>query len=593
MSKRTYKFEEKKNKKFKKDSNEESYSISISEIETESEESELYTDEIYINLNNSLHNECTNKKEFKLLNNELINICEDLNKNKINLSKILKSNLIKSEKEKAIELYSILLTMNQNTYEYIHLNKLLNNMVNYTIDKHYSSNTNDQIKKIEDQILKETPTIDQIVNSKISEQDKMLAIQTYQTFYQIGLNTYGLYSSEWFHLRKKLIDILSNQIDESDQKQEDLIKNYKNNDNIINVKKKIINLDTAIEIKNKIYNIYLNMINKKDENDKNKLLNKLNWLIELPYNKTISMDIDCNIIYKKLNEKIYGLDYIKEKLLLYINNKKFNSSSQNMLALHGPPGVGKTKLVQILAEVLNLPFAKINFGGNIDSTILLGSNPVWENSSPGMIIQHLFHSNCSNMIILLDELDKLSNSEHGMEVQNALLHILDPSQNKKFNDNYLNDITHDISNIWFIGTLNNIDFLNKPLLDRIEIINVDAYTKDEMINIIQNYTLPSACISCSLNRTDITISLSACYFLLNLLFKDIQKSGMRRIEKIIYDIVLKINFLKNVKTDQLKLSFYLNDFNGFPYIIEKNAIKKLNINDNKIEINDNIKSMYI
>src|SRR5690606_24425082 len=127
------------------------------------------------------------------------------------------------------------------------------------------------------------------------------------------------------------------------------------------------------------------------------------------------------------------------------------------------PGVGKTKLVKTFAKLSGLDFEIINLGGMHDSTMLKGSDSVWARASPSLLIQFLAKFKSSNVIILLDEIDKISDTEKGLEVQHALLHLLDPTQNNTYQDLYLNDFSHDLSNIWFIPTMNDDTCLSQPL----------------------------------------------------------------------------------------------------------------------------------
>jgi ATP-dependent Lon protease len=321
-------------------------------------------------------------------------------------------------------------------------------------------------------------------------------------------------------------------------------------------------------VKKLLYDLYQEIDTSNDDHLKNTLTSKLNWYVKLPYESTVQLN-SCLSIYNTLNKHIYGMQQVKEKLLLYINKNNKN----NILTLKGAPGVGKTKLVQILAQAVGLPFGKISLGGAIDSSVLLGSNGIWIGSEPSIILQILAQTKCSKTIILLDEIDKLTASIHGTEVQHALLQILDKTQNKEFNDNFLNLFPHDLSNVWVIATMNYDDNMSKPLKDRLEIIEVPSYSKDDMVKIIINHTLPEACIECGLQMTDLNISEGACRLILDRLNK---QEGMRNIEKEVGTIVSKIHFInKNKDMDNYNMSFKLNNFTGYPYMISERTVKEL------------------
>lgn len=560
-------------------------SLSLSDTEDiQSEESE-YKPSDYTTL---LKKEC-NDDEFNQLNPLLDNLCQQMEDKKITISKILKSNLLSEEKEKALELYGALLELDQNTLDYIELHKLLQDMVAGSLSHLSSPEAIKSLKVYQQEILDETPSLDKIMAAKISRQDKMLTIQLFQTFYQLGLEAGGIYSADWFSLRKRIIDLLKNTIDNQEEydcleKEESKLKSYHTtyHSSHESLKKNILLLDIDMKRKKKLYDMYEIMNHTEDERDRNKLLVKLKWLINLPYDKVsqVSFDIKnklkvqdyCDSVYNHITTSIYGMNEVKEKLLIHINNRLFNKKTMSILALKGKPGVGKTKIIKALSEATNIPYAKLSLGGISDTTLIYGHNQVWDNSGPGMIMQHMARTKCSDMIILLDEIDKLSNTEKGLEVQHALLHMLDQTQNNEFHDAYLDEFPHDISRIWFIATLNDDNALSGPLKDRLDIIDVPSYTKEETSNIIIKHILPQANIECGLKSTDITISESATYMLINKLMNDIKKSGMRLVEKTINDLVLKLSYLSNSNTN---VSFKLNDFNGFPYRIEKKTIKQL------------------
>jgi ATP-dependent Lon protease len=556
------------------DSYEESLSSSMASLSIEEDD---FVDHDFKEM---LKEEC-DEFEYEQLNPILDDICKNMLDRKITISKILKSNLLQDEKEKALELYGVLMDENPNTIAYIELHKLLQDMI--AGSSITSSSANQSLKSFQEDILSQTPTLDKIMAAKLSRQDKMMAIQLFQTFYQIGLHAGGLYSEEWFSARKRIIDVLSNTIDnqeEFEQLEKEETKLQHVDSETDTMKKKILKLNVVLDRKKKLYDMYQNMIQNQDERDRHKASIKLKWLLNLPYDKVSSLtfDIDdkskiqeyCDSVYTNLSSSIYGMNEIKEKLLIHINNRIHHKKTMSILALKGMPGVGKTRIIQSLSEATGIPYAKISLGGVSDTTLLFGHNQVWENSGPGIIMQHLSRTQCSDMIILLDEIDKIGTTDKGLEVQHALLHILDQTQNQQFNDAYLDEFPHDISRIWFIATLNDDHSLSQPLKDRLDIVEVPSYTKEEIVNIISKHILPQANKDCGLKTNDITISDSAAYSLITSLLSDIKKSGMRLVEKSVKDMVLKLSFLNNTNTN---VSFKLKDFKGFPYTIEKKTLK--------------------
>lgn len=504
------------------------------------------------------------------LKSELLSLCQHMEEKKVTLSKILTSELTTFEKERALELYGILMNTDANTFEYIELHQMLQNMIEGPLHQACTMDTKLKLSLLEDKLRTENPTLDKIVNANISESDKMMATQLYYMFYNETQ-----YSYEWFSLRKKINTILDKPVDMSQylelEKQEKLIKQFEQQET--QLKNKILMLDADMNIKKKLFTMYESMMH---DDDHDKIKNKLNWLIQLPYRKIVKPTLTDDYlvsIYKQLNTKMYGMYEIKEKLMLHINNKLNGNGRGHILALKSSPGVGKTRLVEVLAEAVQQPYAKLSFGGAVDSTLLVGHDQGWSGSSPGMIMQILARTKYANTIILLDEIDKLSSTPKGKEVQAALLHVLDPTQSTSFNDAYLNEFPHDISQVWFIATMNSDAGLDPALKDRLEIIELPSYNKEEMVQIMIKHTLPEACIKCGFKPDDLSISQSACYLLLNM--ADIKTSGMRSVEKEIYNIVSKISFAYRVKGDDFNLSFKIPNLSSLPYVIEKKTIKSL------------------
>ena len=174
-----------------------------------------------------------------------------------------------------------------------------------------------------------------------------------------------------------------------------------------------------------------------------------------------------------LDSKLYGLDKVKERILEFycamINNPYYK---KKFIALVGPPGVGKTMLAQSIAESMNLPYDQISFGSIKDASVLTGHSSTYIGARPGIFVNILKKSKLLNPVVLLDEVDKISNSSEGMSVNSVLLHVLDNSQNKRFQDMYMPEIHLDLSNIFFILALNNLDNIDPILRDRIHVINI-------------------------------------------------------------------------------------------------------------------------
>ncbi len=426
---------------------------------------------------------------------EYNSFAESISDKKMTISKIINSSLTRSEKEDAIQLIQLVEDEQLSPIHAIQLNKALNHFVD-------GQTPFDNVP---------VPTLSMILEADLSPYNRILAIQTYQTFYQLSI-TENLYSQEWYSLRKKLLQLLSVELSVTDV-----------------MKNQIARLLTTKENKLKL----LQLLTDKDE-DKN--LRKVKMYLQLPFDKVTTTTVTCKELYEKLNEQIYKMDKIKEKLIITHHHRLTNPTTVSIIALKGVPGSAKTRIVKLLADSLGLPFSKISFGGAHDAKLLTGSEKVWVGSGCSELLNILMKHQCSNGIVLLDEIDKISQNEHGIALQNALLHILDPIQNNHVNDSYLSDITHNLSRVWFIATLNSDDHLDPALKDRLEIVNVPLLSREEMVTIIQNYKLPETNVFYGLEKDDIVIETAACYKLLS------NKTGMREVERMIKELVSKLTF---------------------------------------------------
>jgi ATP-dependent Lon protease len=525
-----------------------------------------------------------NKEEIETLEPDLKKIRENISLNIPTIPKILKTDLSWTEKEKAIQLYDILQNTEPFTAEYLALSRRINDII---IPRGIKLNKSEeeQLLYLQEKIQIETPSIEKIMTAFLTESDKIRALKLYDS-----LNQSRFYTEEYFEIQRRINNILETQLESQEEVQrieneEKKLKNIKHNFHA-DLKRKIFDLDADSSIKGRLYEMYCDMVSRgSDDSRYSDLRDKILLAIKLPY-RTIIMPnystntpeeirVYCRNVYHKLNQDIYGMREAKEKVIQIVNDRIYNPRSRAFLALKGKPGVGKTKLAKTIANAVGLPFEKISLGGTIDSTIFKGSDNVWSGASPSMLLQILSKVKCSNAVILLDEIDKLSTSEKGLEVQHALLHILDPSQNKEFQDAYLNEFSHDISNIWFILAMNN-DKLDPALKDRLNIIEIPSYTKEEMVQIVLNHTLYDALSDKGIHKDDISITESAVLKLINILDSEIELAGMRPIERAINDIISKLNLLRSLHgSDDIPLTFNLKDFRGFPYVITDKNISQL------------------
>lgn len=263
--------------------------------------------------------------------------------------------------------------------------------------------------------------------------------------------------------------------------------------------------------------------------------NYLDWLTSLPWQNPSAIKTDINEAEKVLQKDHYGLEQVKERILEYlaVQSRTGGKIRGPILCLVGPPGVGKTSLGRSIAEATGREFAKISLGGMRDEAEIRGHRRTYLGSMPGKLIQSMKKTKFSNPLILLDEIDKMSQDFRG-DPASALLEVLDPEQNNKFNDHYL-EVDYDLSDVMFIATANTLR-LPRPLLDRMEIIRIGGYTEDEKIEIAKAYLVPKLLESHGLKEGEWKISDDAITDLIRYYTRE---AGVRSLERELANLIRK------------------------------------------------------
>lgn len=272
--------------------------------------------------------------------------------------------------------------------------------------------------------------------------------------------------------------------------------------------------------------------------------NYLELLLDLPWGEYSKDNFDLKRADKVLHRDHFGLDDVKKRIIEYLAVLKLrNDMKSPILCLYGPPGVGKTSIGKSVAEALGREYIRISLGGLRDEAEIRGHRKTYIGAMPGRIIQSLRKAGTSNPVFVLDEIDKLSNSNQG-DPSSALLEVLDPEQNKEFYDNFL-ELGFDLSKVMFIATSNNMSTVQPALRDRMEIINMTGYTIEEKVEIAKRHLLPKQIKEHGLNPKDVTIGRKQ---LEKIISGYTRESGVRGLEKQIARVVRHI--AKSVAMDE-------------------------------------------
>jgi hypothetical protein len=310
-----------------------------------------------------------------------------------------------------------------------------------------------------------------------------------------------------------------------------------------------------------------------------KLRNWLEKLTSIPFGlyKEIPIKIEdgqetCGAFMQKarryLEEAIYGQEEAKMQILQFIATKIANPGGRGLsLLLSGPPGIGKTSLIKNgIAKALGWPFQFISLGGDSDATTYTGHQLVYESSHCGKIVNSVVAAKSMSMVLMFDELDKISATPKGEEVQNLLIHLTDPVQNEDFEDKYLSGVPIDLSKVMFVFSANDLNKIDKVLLDRMTVVELEGYNSKEKLAITENFLLPAALKEVNLNEK-VGISKE----ILEHVIREHagEEKGVRQLKRCIEQITQKVNMLRMFNTKELP--FHIPNFN-LPFVLKKEHV---------------------
>lgn len=294
--------------------------------------------------------------------------------------------------------------------------------------------------------------------------------------------------------------------------------------------------------------------------DSNVLRNYIETMLDMPWNNCTQENQNVEDAQAILNRDHYGLTDVKERMLEFLSVRVLtkDKGESPIVCLVGPPGTGKTSIARSIAEALNKKYVRICLGGVTDESEIRGHRKTYVGAMPGRITTAIRQANTANPLILLDEIDKLGQSIHG-DPAAAMLEVLDSEQNSKFRDNYL-EVPLDLSKVMFIATANDLSTVPRPLLDRMEIVEVSSYTDNEKFHIAKEHLIQKELEQNGLKRSQLTISDEAINKIIKYYTKE---AGVRSLDRTIAKICRKAAKIivgkekKSIKVTSKNITKYL------------------------------------
>lgn len=400
----------------------------------------------------------------------------------------------------------------------------------------------EELTKVREFLTKELPNVQQILKSEMTLENKARLIELYELFV-----TSEPLSMEWMELKRNINTLFRHYendckaktaLTESDRTKVEAELAYVKSLSSTNasLETQIALLNLPVQYKTKMYERYMRMQSMDTMSDEySKTLEWITTALKVPFGKYrdpmhLSILTELKV---ELDKEFYGMETIKEQLLLYVNNR-INNPKRNdyCLGLVGPAGAGKTAISLALAKILEYPFQQISGASLVHPDAIHGHSYTYVGSGPGDILTSIMRMNCLNGILFIDEFEKIMTEK----TLNSVLQLLDPVQNHQFQDKYLGDIPIDLSSIWFICSMNDLPE-NQALRDRIFTLHVPGYSFQEKVSILRKHTLPKL-------LEDIDLDIEFTYDAFKTIVSLTKSTpGIRQCIHLLKDTISKVQFL--------------------------------------------------
>lgn len=361
--------------------------------------------------------------------------------------------------------------------------------------------------------------------------------------------------------------------------QRELGETNSKDDEVVRLRKKVAKLKCNTKVKEKI-NRELARYEAINSNspELGMIREYLDWLLNLPWNNYTKDNEDLSKVKAILDSSHYALDEVKTRIIEYLAVKQNTKNSRSpILCLVGPPGVGKTSLAISIANSLNRKVTKISVGGINDEAEIIGHRRTYIGANPGRIIQGIRRAGTSNPVFIIDEIDKMTKDIKG-DPASSLLEVLDPEQNNKFSDHYIEE-DFDLSKVFFIATANYIEQIPYELRDRLEIINLSSYTEYEKLDIAKRHLVPKELEEHGLTPLQIQITDEALMVMIRNYTKE---AGVRELERVIATLLRKI--VKEILLEKNTIFYKIDENNLENYLGKKKYFYTENANKNEIGV---------
>ena len=361
--------------------------------------------------------------------------------------------------------------------------------------------------------------------------------------------------------------------------QRELGETHSKDDEVVRLRKKVAKLKCNAKVKEKI-NRELARYEAINSNspELGMIREYLDWLLNLPWNNYTKDNEDLSKVKAILDSSHYALDEVKTRIIEYLAVKQNTKNSRSpILCLVGPPGVGKTSLAISIANSLNRKVTKISVGGINDEAEIIGHRRTYIGANPGRIIQGIRRAGTSNPVFIIDEIDKMTKDIKG-DPASSLLEVLDPEQNNKFSDHYIEE-DFDLSKVFFIATANYIEQIPYELRDRLEIINLSSYTEYEKLDIAKRHLVPKELEEHGLTPLQIQITDEALMVMIRNYTKE---AGVRELERVIATLLRKI--VKEILLEKNTIFYKIDENNLENYLGKKKYFYTENANKNEIGV---------